>query len=211
MTTARRTIVFDVGGVIVPWQPEALVRRFLAQHASDDAAASRVRALVFESHAEGGDWSAFDRGAVDAEALAQRIARRSGLPREHLKALIDGVPHHLQPMPESVALIERLRVRGHRLALLSNMPRPYAAHLEAMHPCFAWFEHRAWSGRLGVMKPQRAAFDHLRDAAALDLQHALFVDDHIGHVDAARSYGWKALHFKTVDQCAVELAALGWL
>ena len=72
-------------------------------------------------------------------------------------------------MADSVALIERVRAAGLRLALLSNMPRPYAAHLDAAHACFGWFEHRAWSGRLGVMKPQRGIFDHVQATLYLDL------------------------------------------
>jgi putative hydrolase of the HAD superfamily len=63
-----------------------------------------------------------------------------------------------------VALIERMRAAGHRLGLLSNMAAAYAEHLEAQHAVFAAFEHRAWSGRLGLAKPARAIFDHVRGA-----------------------------------------------
>ena len=209
--TRRRTVVFDVGGVIVLWQPEALMRQCFPQHAVDDASAARIKAQVFQSFAEGGDWAAFDRGQVEPEALAGRIAERSGLPHHGVTALIDAIPDHLQPMPDSLALIERVRAAGHRLALLSNMPRPYAAHLESAHACFGWFEHRTWSGRLGAMKPDRAIFDHVREGLALDLEDAIFLDDHAGNIDAARSFGWNALHFESAAQCAAALARDGWL
>jgi putative hydrolase of the HAD superfamily len=159
-------------------------------------------AQVFQGWAAGSDWGEFDLGRIGPDALAARLAARTGYPTEAVRALIAAVPHHLQPMPESVALIERLHAAGHRLALLSNMPPPYADHLEATHACFARFEQRAWSGRLGVMKPDRAIFDHLQAALESAADDLVFIDDHRGNVDAARALGWRALHFTGAAQCA---------
>ena len=139
------------------------MRQCFPRHALDDASAQAVKAQVFQSFAPDADWSAFDRGVGRARCAGRAASpTRTRLPRDGVAALIDAIPDHLQPMPDSVALIERVRAAGHRLALLSNMPRPYAAHLEATHECFGWFEHRAWSGRLGLMKP---AALHLRPRA----------------------------------------------
>ena len=207
----RRTVVFDVGGVLVQWQPLELMRVHFGDRARDDAGARAVMAQVFQTFAPEADWGAFDRGHVEPDVLAERIAVRTGYPRAQVASLIAAIPDHLQPMPDSVALLRRVRAAGHRLALLSNMPRPYAAHLESAHECFGWFEHRTWSGRLGVMKPQREIFDHIRDAAGLDLAHAVFVDDHHGNIDAARRYGWQALQFTSAAQCEADLRAGGWL
>jgi putative hydrolase of the HAD superfamily len=202
----RRTVVFDVGGVIVRWQPLELMQTHLPMARPQDAFEN-----VFQGWAPGADWPAFDLGQVEPDALATRIAKRTGYPRAAIESLIAAIPEHLQPMAGSLALIERLRATGHRLGLLSNMPRPYADHLERMHDCFAWFEHRAWSGRIGLMKPQRAIFDHLREAMALDLDDALFIDDHPANVEAARGFGWQALHYQDAAQCEAALAAQGWL
>jgi putative hydrolase of the HAD superfamily len=117
----------------------------------------------------------------------------------------------LQPTPEGVALIARVRAAGHRLALLSNMPAPYAQHLEAAHACFAPFEQRAWSGRLGLAKPERAIFDHLQRALSADSDELLFIDDHAVNVEAARAVGWHALHFDSAANVERQLAARGWL
>jgi putative hydrolase of the HAD superfamily len=208
---SRRTVVFDVGGVLVQWKPLELMRAYFGDRASDDAGARAVMAQVFQTFAPEADWGAFDRGHVEPGALAERIAARTGYPRAQVEALIEAIPEHLQPMPESVALLRRVRAAGHRLVLLSNMPRPYAAHLERAHECFGWFEHRTWSGRLGVMKPQREIFDHTRDAAGLDLAHAVFIDDHHGNIEAARAYGWRAIHFDNAAGCAAALEREGFL
>jgi putative hydrolase of the HAD superfamily len=201
----RRTIVFDVGGVIVRWQPLELLREHFP-HVDAQAAFSQV----FE-HWGPGDWRDFDLGRVEPDVLADRIAARTGFARSAVAALIAAVPHHLQPTPDGVALIERVRAAGHRLALLSNMPAPYAQHLEATHACFEAFEPRAWSGRLGLAKPERAIFNHLQQSLAARDDDLLFIDDHLGNVDAARACGWQALHFDRADNVERQLVARGWL
>jgi HAD superfamily hydrolase (TIGR01509 family) len=207
----RRAVVFDVGGVLVQWRPLELMRAHFGALAADEAGAKAVMAQVFQTLSPEADWGAFDRGHIEPDALADRIAARTGLPLVSVQALIDAIPQHLQPMSDSVALLERVRAAGHSLGLLSNMPKGYAAHLERSHACFSWFEHRSWSGRLGVMKPQREIFDHTRDAMGLDVSQALFIDDHLGNIHAARALGWQALHFQSAEQCASDLAAQGWL
>jgi putative hydrolase of the HAD superfamily len=202
----RRVVVFDVGGVIVRWQPLELMREHLPMAAPEAAFAQ-----VFQNWSPGADWGEFDLGRIEPDALAVRIAARTGYPVAALASLIAAVPHHLQPMPESVALIERLGAAGHRLALLSNMPRPYADHLEAAHDCFGWFEDRVWSGRVGLMKPERGIFDHVAVKAGIAARDAVFIDDHAGNIDAARALGWRALHFTSAAQCERDLRESGWL
>ncbi len=202
----RRAVVFDVGGVIVRWQPLQLMREHLPMVAADEAYAQ-----VFQSWAPGADWLAFDRGTVEPDELAERIAQRTGYPRAAIESLIGAIGAHLEPMPNSVALLARVRAAGHPLGLLSNMPRPYADHLEAAHECFGWFDHRAWSGRLGLVKPDRAFFDHVLEQLAAEPSEAVFIDDSIGHVEAARRYGWQALHFENAAQVERQLAERGWL
>lgn len=207
---SRRTLVFDAGGVIVQWQPLALMRRLLPDHARDEAGAKQVAAAVFQTQLAG-DWSGFDRGQIEPDALADRIAARTGYPQSALLALIAAIPAHMQPMPASVALLERVRDAGHRLVLLSNMPKPFADHLEVAHACFGWFEARVFSGRVGLIKPEAAMFDHVRDTLAIDLERSLFIDDHADNVSAARACGWQALLFEDAAQCEQVLRDGGWL
>ena len=207
----RRTLVFDIGGVVVRWQPLQLMQQVLPAQAHDEASAKAVAAAIFQGLTPGGDWAEFDRGRIEPVALAERIAARTGFAARNVIALIAAIPAHIQPMPASVALLERVRAAGHRLALLSNMPAPYADHLEATHACFGWFEASVFSGRVGLMKPERAMFDHARDALALDLEQALFIDDHPGNVEAARACGWQALRFESAAQCEADLRRDGWL
>lgn len=211
MPASRRTLVFDIGGVVVRWQPQTLVQALLPALAPD---AQRAQALVddiFQGFAVDSDWADFDRGVVTPAALAARIAARTGHPAPALRALIDAIPAHLVPMPDSLGLLQRVRAAGHRLTLLSNMPPPYIAHLLAQHDCFDWFDAAVFSGRIGVIKPERAMFDHARQALALDLQHTLFIDDNPANTGAAQALGWQVLQFENAAQCEAGLRRRGWL
>ena len=66
-------------------------------------------------------------------------------------------------------------------------------------------------GPAGLAKPERAIFDHLQRALAADSDDLLFIDDHAGNCDAARTAGWHALHFDSAANVERQLAARGWL
>ncbi len=196
------TPVFDFGGVLFHWHPASLMARELPHRATDDAAAAHWVAQVFQGY--GGDWGEFDRGAIDVPTLVPRIARRTGLAEHEVQAIVDGVPRELQPMPASVALLRRLRDAGAPLYYLSNMPAPYADHLEAAHDFVGWFRDGVFSARVQAVKPERAIFDLAAQRFGVPAAELLFFDDHLPNVLAARAAGWQAVHFTGV--AAVEAA-----
>ena len=139
-------IVFDFGGVLFHWQPHKLIARLLPHHAPDTPAAHALVGQFFQSY--GGDWCQFDRGMVEPGPLAERIARRTGLALAEVRQVMDAVPAELQPIPGTVALLRRLHARGHALHFLSNMPAPYADHLEATHDFIGLFRSGVFSARV---------------------------------------------------------------
>ena len=144
-------IVWDFGGVLFNWRPAELLKRELPQRASDDASAAHWVREIFQNY--GGDWGEFDRGALTVPALIERIATRTGLAAAEVQTVVDGVPFELQPIAESVALLGRLREAGHTQYYLSNMPAPFADHLEAQHGFVGWFDRGVFSARVQAVKP----------------------------------------------------------
>ena len=118
----RTRVVFDFAGVLFSWQPQRLLQQILPRHATDEASATHWVAQIFEGYT--GDWADFDRGSVEPDALVQRIARRTGLALAEVRAVVDAVPLSFQPLPGTVALLQRLHAMGQPLYFLSNMPAP---------------------------------------------------------------------------------------
>ncbi|HMO48854.1 MAG TPA: HAD family phosphatase [Rubrivivax sp.] len=202
-------IVFDFAGVLFHWQPLELLKRALPMHAIDEASARRLAEDIFQGY--GGDWADFDRGKVEVPELVQRIAARTGLGAAAVQAVVDAVPGELQPLPGTVALLRRMHRAGRRLHFLSNMPRPYAEHLEAAHDFIGCFESGVFSAQVGLIKPQPEIFAVAARRFGAPPSQLVFIDDVHGNVDAARRAGWQALHFVDAAACEAQLRARGWV
>jgi putative hydrolase of the HAD superfamily len=202
-------LVFDFGGVLFDWHPPTLLQRELPARATDEASGRHWAAQIFQSY--GGDWGEFDRGTVTPEALVPRIAVRTGLSEAEVQRVVDGVPRELQPKPDTVAWLRRLRDQGRRLYFLSNMPEPYARHLETVHDFVGWFEDGVFSARVNHNKPEPRIFELAAERFGHAPQELVFLDDHEPNVDMARSLGWNALQFSSAAQAEAELRQRGWL
>jgi putative hydrolase of the HAD superfamily len=206
-----KTVVFDFGAVLFRWQPLELLQQVLPTLAPDADAARALGARIFDVLEPGSEWARFDLGQVEAEELAPRLAQRLGVAVQDMQRLIAAIPPHMQPLPDSVALLQRLKARGHRAFYLSNMPGSYADHLARAHDVVPQFADGIFSARVGLAKPDDAIFDLARERFGLTPAQTVFLDDHPKNVDAARRHGWQAVLFESAAQAEVELAASGWL
>ena len=139
------------------------------------------------------------------------VARRLGLSEEHFGHLVRTIPEHLAPIPQTVALLEELAERRARqgdvqLYFLSNMPEPYARVLEQRHAFLSHFAGGVFSGDVKLIKPEAAIFDLLGERHALVPERTVFIDDHPANVQAARDFGWHAIHCEDPAHVAPALA-----
>ena len=200
--------VFDFGRVLFNWQPEALLRQTLPARVLDQASAAHWVAQVFQSY--GGDWGEFDRGTVEPTDLVQRISQRTGLAPAEVQAVVDAVPASLTPIPASVDLLRRLRQPGRPMFYLSNMPAPYADHLEREHDFVRAFSDGVFSARVQLIKPEAAIFEVSARRFGVAPAELVFLDDHPANVAAARAAGWQALLFSDAAQAEADLRQHGW-
>ena len=202
-------VVFDFGGVLFDWEPHAFLSKLLPERAPTPEAARALAVDFFQ--AWGGDWAAFDRGTIEPEALAQAIARRTGLAVHDTRKVIEGVPQELLPVEGTVALLRRLHAAGHGLFYLSNMPESYARHLQASHDFLALFSDGVFSARVKLIKPEPEIYAHALRVFGIEAEHTLFIDDVAHNAEAARAAGWQAVHFMNPQQCERELVGRGLL
>lgn len=200
-------IVFDFGGVVFNWQPRELLQKALPHLATNDASAHELALAIFQHFTPASDWAAFDLGQVEPDALAERIARRTGLAAADVLAVVHAIPPHLAPQADTVALMGRLKAAGHRLFYLSNMPAPYADHLERTHDFFAWFDDGVFSARVQMMKPEPPIFHEAVRRFGVAPGELFFIDDVAHNIDAARALGWQGVHFQGAAACEAALPA----
>ena len=196
-------VVFDLGGVVVTWQPEAIIAKVFA----DPAVRTAVRTEMIE-HA---DWLALDRGTLSPQDAIARAARRTGLSEPEIAHFLHEVPLELAPIPETVDLLYRLKARGHALFCLSNINLASIEHLEAIHSFWEVFSGRVISSRLQLIKPEPAIYAHLLDTYELNVGETIFIDDVDANLATASRFGLKTIKFENAAQCEEQLRSLGYL
>jgi putative hydrolase of the HAD superfamily len=194
-------LVFDLGGVVVRWDPDAII----ASVFSDPATRVNVKAGVFDHS----DWLELDRGTLGRDDAIARAAKRTGISAGEMKRLLHAVPASLVVFPETVELLYRLKRKDYPLYCLSNMHFASIEYLEKTHTFWDVFDGRVISCRLQLCKPESGIYEHLLQTYGLEAQDTLFIDDVQKNLDAAAKLGFRTLRFENAAQCERELRALG--
>jgi 2-haloacid dehalogenase len=196
------TVVWDLGGVLIRWDPAALYRDLLP--------AERVGPFLDEiGFAE---WNhRQDAGRPMARAVTELSVRFP-----HHADLIAAYPAYfdrtlLGPVPQSVQLLAELRARRVRLLALTNWSAETFHHARARYDFLEWFEDILVSGEELLAKPDPQIFDLLVRRYSLRPAETVFIDDSRPNVTAASAAGLVALHFTDPDLLRSQLAALGLL
>jgi putative hydrolase of the HAD superfamily len=196
-TSPVRNVVFDFGGVLVRWQPEAVIAGFYADEPS--------RALVRDAVIRHPDWIDMDRGSLSEGLAIERFAARMGRPAAEMRALMRHIKDSLTPLPDSIALLDELAQRGVPLYGLSNMSAPIFALLKSRHAHWDRFRGIVVSGEVGLVKPDPEIFHHLTRRYGLVPAETVFIDDHLPNIESARLLGFNTIHFADAEQCRREL------
>lgn len=197
-----QAVVWDVGRVLIEWNPERVYDRLLGE-------AGR-RALF---------------AAVNLHAMNERVDR--GAPwREEVEALARAHPDHAEAIgwwhgrwaemaspaiPDSVALLRALRERGVPCFALTNFGRETWEVALDLHPFLRDFDGAVVSGRTGLMKPEPAIYEALERLSGLSGEALLFADDRPENVQAAAARDWRTHLFEGPAGWAARLAAEGLL
>jgi 2-haloacid dehalogenase len=198
-----RAVVFDLGGVLIDWDPRHLYRTLFA----DEAAMEDFLATVATS-----EWNrAQDAGRPWAEAVEELAARHPDR-RELIEAYWRRWPEMLGgPIEPTVEILDELRRADVRLYALSNwsaetfpVARPRFTFLE-------WFDGIVISGEARLIKPDPRIFELLLRRFDLDAATTVFIDDHAANVDAAAAIGMRALRFVDAPTLHRDLLGLGLL
>lgn len=199
---ARDAVIFDIGNVLVEWNPHAFYDRLVSP-----AERERLFAEVplEEMNRE------VDRGAPLAaavEALAVRHPDRADLIRQWHLGWAQMFAPVIQP---SVRLLLALKARDVPVFALTNFGRETFTLAEAMHPFLKLFDRRFVSGELGVLKPEPEIYAAVEAASGIAPERLLFTDDSAANVAAAAARGWGVHHFTGPEGWSARLVAEGLL
>lgn len=195
------TVVFDIGNVLITWDPRWLFRKLLP----DDGAIER-----FMTETDFVGWNvAHDAGQRFADGIA-RHGEKFPHHRHLFQAFFDRWEETLGgPIADSVALSRELRGAGYRTLALTNFSAETFPRAVRLHPFLSEFEGVVVSGREGLIKPDPAIYHCLCARYQVEPQRAVFIDDSLPNVHAAQAVGMHAIHFTPQTRLRKELEALG--
>jgi FMN phosphatase YigB (HAD superfamily) len=189
MTPARppRALLWDVGNVIVRWNPRTLYAKIFKEPADLDRFLSHVGTL---------DWhAATDRGVTFADNIAALSAEHPHHAR-HIAAWWDRWPEMFSgTISETESVIEDLAARGVPQFALTNMSSESWPGVQAMSPAFRHFRDAVVSAEERVIKPEPRIYEIVLERTGLDAADLLFVDDSAANIAAAAAMGFHTHHF----------------
>ena len=197
-----KTVVFDLGGVLIHWDPRLLYRKLLPTEAAGEEFLSTVCTQ---------EWNARqDAGRPLDEGIAELVAR---FPDQGalIEAWRDGVGEMVLPIHDSVELLRELRERDVPIYALSNWGTDEFEAIRGLFPFLGWFRGVLISGSVGLLKPDPQIFGLVEREYRLHPPQVAFIDDDPANVEVARQLGFESILFSSPAGVRQELVRLGLL
>jgi FMN phosphatase YigB (HAD superfamily) len=193
---AIRAVLFDLGGVLLPFDRERRIAALVERTGASAEAARAFMALDLHHRLELGEATELDVAAEFAAFFGLRVSPQEAA---DLLCSVFEAPNH-----ELWALAARLRRRA-AVGGFSDNP----SLVVQVFPDDAFLEPLFLSCEIGACKPSDASFEVVEAALGVAAQQILLIDDTLANVEAARARGWDAIHFTANAALMAELAQRG--
>ena len=187
-----KIIVFDLGGVLIDWNPKHLYRKLIDDEDEIDTFLTEVCSP---------EWNIKqDAGRALAEATAERVAL---FPDR--KSLIEAFYDRWEEMlggeiSDTVEILRELKASGEKLYALTNWSGETFPIALRRYDFLHWFEGTVVSGVEKLAKPDPAIFNLLLNRYELQAERCLFIDDSKTNIEAATKIGFDTHHFTSADE-----------
>jgi 2-haloacid dehalogenase len=196
-------VVFDIGNVLIHWDPRRIYRTIFKTEAEVDDFLTRV--LPPEWNLEQ------DRGRSWKEAEEIQIAlfpAYADAIRAFRARWVETVPHAIAG---TVAILAKLKADGVPLYAITNFASDTLVEAKTVYPFLATsFIDMVVSGDEKLIKPDPAIYHVLLKRQKLQAEDCIFIDDSMKNVEAAAKLGFHALHFTTAEAFATDLRVFGF-
>ncbi len=185
-----RNVVFDLGRVLVEFDPAAYIGTF----GFPEETARALYGIVF-----GADWNLHDRGDYERiEDLRDALCRRHPAYAAEISAVLTGdwvKIHYLKA--DTAAYLEALKARGYRIYILSNLSAESYEFI-SKYPFFRMIDGGVFSYMERACKPEEKIYRALLDRYALRPEETVFLDDNPDNIAAAARFGITGIVFSDI-------------
>ena len=209
MKTATPTIVvFDLGGVLIDWNPDYLFRKLIADETERKWFLANVCNSAWNLQQDGG--RPFSEAIATLSAEHPEHAHLIAAFHARWTEMINGT------LAEGIAIFEALETAGVPLFALTNWSAETFPYAWDNFPFLHRFKDVLVSGREQLIKPDARIYERMLERIRLHYPDAepgqlVFIDDVRKNVDAARELGWHAIHHTAPTDTAAQLRSWGLL
>lgn len=199
---AVEAVIFDIGNVLIEWQPERHYDRVIGE------TRRREMFAAVDLHAMN------DRVDQGENFLAMVQECAAAYPEFHDEIMLwhDDWLHMASPsIPQSVALLRNLRRRGVAVFALSNFGVETFDIALPVYPFLGEFDRSYISGHMGITKPDPQIYAQVEADCGLAPESLLFADDRVDNIEAAAKRGWQTHLFDGPEGWAERLVHEGLL
>jgi 2-haloacid dehalogenase len=201
---SRSVAIFDLGGVLLDWNPRHLYRKLFA---GDEAAMEEFLATVCTT-----EWNECqDAGRTFAEGLSVLLPAHADK-IELIEAFGKRFDEMIAgPIEGAVSVLAEVKRLGRPVYAISNWSAETFPPQMKRFPFLTWFDGIVVSGCEGVIKPHPRIFEILCERYSVEPRSAVFIDDVAANARAASTLGIHGIHFRSAEQLRRELLAVGIL
>jgi 2-haloacid dehalogenase len=198
-----KTIVFDLGNVLINWNPRNLYRKLFTEPTAMEHFLTHVCTAAWNLEQ--------DRGRSWADAVALLSARHPTQAEliaayaTRWQEMLDG------PIQGTVEILRELKIAGRPLYGLTNWSAETFPVARQRFEFLDWFDGIVVSGDVKLVKPDARIYRHLLDSYGLTAGETVFIDDSHANVEGAKAVGLAGLHFTSPAALRRDLTALGVL
>jgi putative hydrolase of the HAD superfamily len=190
-------IIFDLGRVLVEFNFRKVINRLKPY-------TSKTEDQIHRYFQHTPLWDAFERGRIAPRPFFQSLKKDLALQGLSFEAFTPIWNKIFEEKPDTIAIVRRLR--GHYpLALLSNSNILHWEYLMKRHRFMHWFDYSVASYAVGLRKPEPEIYRTVLERAGVSPQEAIFIDDILEHVQAARALGLRAHQFRGARRLSTQL------
>jgi 2-haloacid dehalogenase len=197
------TVVFDLGGVLIDWNPRHLYRKLIADEAEMERFLGEVCTMTWNLRLDAG--LPFEQGVAE---LVARFPAQADLIRPYHERWIEMVAGEIA---DTVGILGELHSRRIPLWALSNWSTSTFALIRDRFQFLEWFDGLVLSGDVGVTKPGERIYRELLARSGRAAGDCIFIDDNPANTEAAERLGFRTILFETPERLRRDLVLAGLL
>ena len=197
-----KTIVFDIGHVLIDWNPRYVYREYF------DGDAQAMEHFLTEICAP--EWNrsldagkSFDQGVTERQALYPEHAELIAMWRDRWADMLGDASQG------TVDILSALRDKGYPVYAITNWSAETFPVARERFPFLGWFLDIVVSGEVGAAKPDARIFEIFLEKHGVDPRATVFIDDSAANVAAANTIGFKGVRYVDPPELRRDLEGLG--